>query len=1157
MPTGDIFPRSELLKAYKNWIGKPLCIDHKSNSVDHVRGVIVDTYYDKLHDRVIALAAIDKVNYADLARKVATGYANSVSMGVGVSKAICSDCGKVAQVEQDFCNHMRTKTGYGEINIGLNPIELSIVVNGADPKAKIKQVLASANFVRKALDNEDNKSDLVDELKNKFDEIKTKLDDLGSKIDSLEDQEEENFDETGDNEVGHISSSSESMHEAETENVNNTGFGQGVRADKQELLQKLASVETNLNNLMKDLKRFNEEQMSVKKAYFQGGGDVNEPTPGKPKYDKEEADLIRNNDDKQMVGQMDTGPVDGMHPGPESVGMNELERKKMLARAEVDERRIRRAAALKDAKERILGAKESFAQATGTVKDMKAGQALASASVCLRDKHGNKTLAGQVATVSDQLKMNGIGAGSLHQILQALKMYSTDPIVMNGVVELERVLNTKQASNNTGTMKREGYFQGGGEANEPTPGKVKYKKEDSDSIRDKEDKQMTGEKPFPNVGPVDGEFPGDKKKKEMLSRADKLSARFVKSADAYGDLDKGSSAWQVFLNDKLVMTASVNELTSNKSEILYEAVANKEFATKMLEKIRSVGLDGAKRLYKQAQTPPAPPPPAPDMGMGMDMGAPPPADPGAPVDQAGAEGDPKEKVNSAVTTLENAVSDLKEGLTALNGEQPQVATDVDLNAMPKAAARELAPLKQMRVKLNSGLRAGFKKAIAKITEQLEELNTVKEIYASPVSNDQKEYISVIVDDSLKAATQSTKEAKELLAAFVKYAKGTEALIKRAEMAEDEMPKDFEDELHNSDESALGELDQKMKEEDHVDLEDSMDSGDLDSESGDSDQEVEDALREMGLGEDSNMDDDSDEDMFDHGNHDDVTEEDSDEDELFNHGDMDSMPEDDDSGMADDMVMVPVKKDQVADMLPKAAFNLNTKEGRAQYRAKLASDAVKFSDMLGKAHPKGGTTVDFDVKPSNKGDHFEDLEEAHKVMLDVAKASPKVRKDAEEIYKLVSSGELDANQVDDLVAQGVDAEAVKYYKEYFGEADGGSEFASELVKDHAKASTEKDMETYRVKLARAYDLAYEMVSRELIPSDNQAVTAQVNEIMTWNDEGFASMKKVIARHSVSSLKKEGSFPTVGLMDSANYAPKVDEDFTDLLSKALSNASRRMF
>src|SRR3989304_461475 len=43
----DIFPECELLSAYKKWVGKPLCLDHKSSSVDSIRGVIVDTYYDK------------------------------------------------------------------------------------------------------------------------------------------------------------------------------------------------------------------------------------------------------------------------------------------------------------------------------------------------------------------------------------------------------------------------------------------------------------------------------------------------------------------------------------------------------------------------------------------------------------------------------------------------------------------------------------------------------------------------------------------------------------------------------------------------------------------------------------------------------------------------------------------------------------------------------------------------------------------------------------------------------------------------------------------------------------------------------------------------------------------------------------------------------
>lgn len=140
----DIFPEEELIKAHKKWVGRPLCLDHKSSSVDMIRGVIVDTFYDRKHKRVIALCALDKINYPDLARKVSTGYANSVSMGTAVGRAICTDCGKVARVEQDFCDHMRRKSCYGEINVDLNPIELSIVVNGADPKAQIRYVVAAA-----------------------------------------------------------------------------------------------------------------------------------------------------------------------------------------------------------------------------------------------------------------------------------------------------------------------------------------------------------------------------------------------------------------------------------------------------------------------------------------------------------------------------------------------------------------------------------------------------------------------------------------------------------------------------------------------------------------------------------------------------------------------------------------------------------------------------------------------------------------------------------------------------------------------------------------------------------------------------------------------------------------------------------------------------
>jgi len=149
---GDIFPETELLKAYKNWIGKPLCKDHVSSSVDGIRGVIVDTFYDPKFKRVHALFALDKKNYPDLARKVEAGYATNVSMGTAVGRSICSECQNVATVASEFCGHVQARTHYGEINLDLNPIELSIVVTGADPRAKIRKIVASLDEYRAQAD---------------------------------------------------------------------------------------------------------------------------------------------------------------------------------------------------------------------------------------------------------------------------------------------------------------------------------------------------------------------------------------------------------------------------------------------------------------------------------------------------------------------------------------------------------------------------------------------------------------------------------------------------------------------------------------------------------------------------------------------------------------------------------------------------------------------------------------------------------------------------------------------------------------------------------------------------------------------------------------------------------------------------------------------
>jgi len=432
---GDIFPEEELLKAYKKWIGKPLCVDHKSSEVDAIRGVIVDAYYDHKHKRVIGLCALDKVNFPELARKVATGYATCVSMGTAVGRAICTDCATVARVESEFCDHMKRKNSYGEINVDLQPIELSIVVNGADPRAKIKQIIASANYLQQRINSEQNviaklantnlDKEEVTRLQNEINELKSSLASFEKEFNEVSKE----VNKEGDlNDAISMTggTSNEPSDEMTVSNVSapygpSARYADGLLID----LRKMASVfESKLNNLQKTLNNIKEENMSdiSKKGYFQGAGGVNEPTPGTAKYPKDPMNDKLKTQDKHMVGQIDTGPVDGMHPGVDSSPTSEMELKKKLLRAQQEERALRRA---------------GFAQ---------------------------------------------------------------------------------QAKEVMATISKEGYFQGGGDVNEPTPGKRKYNVDPGEGKARKEDKQLQGKKPFTEVGKEDGLYGDDLKVKEKLSQ---------------------------------------------------------------------------------------------------------------------------------------------------------------------------------------------------------------------------------------------------------------------------------------------------------------------------------------------------------------------------------------------------------------------------------------------------------------------------------------------------------------------------------------------------------------------------------------------------------------------------------------------------------------
>src|SRR5208282_1202413 len=184
------------------------------------------------------------------------------------------------------------------------------------------------------------------------------------------------------------------------------------------------------------------------------------------------------------------------------------------------------------------------------------------------------------------------------------------------------------------------------------PNKPKYPKDKlNEELREYEDKQMVGQPPFPGVGPVDGLHPSpssaepkdELKRKEMLARAS-LRGRFVKAANNDGSLNKGKSAWEVFLGDRLLLTASVEDLCGGHvTDVLYDSIATKPFGAQLIEKVKVNGADAVSKIIKRGQAaPPPPPPPAdPSSAPGGDMGGG--GDSGPPAEDAGKSGDPKQK----------------------------------------------------------------------------------------------------------------------------------------------------------------------------------------------------------------------------------------------------------------------------------------------------------------------------------------------------------------------------------------------------------------------------------------------------------------------------------------------------------------------------------
>jgi hypothetical protein len=563
----DIFPEEELIKAHKKWVGKPLCLDHKSSSVDMIRGVIVDTYYDYPNKRVIALCALDKKNYPDLARKVSTGYAASVSMGTAVGKAICFDCGQVATVESEFCNHMRGKTTYGEINVDLNPIELSIVVNGADPRAKIRHIVAAANSIAQYIDSKEAFLKSAHE-------------------DSDLEAEEKDAEGSEDALLGALRDTLLSMRDG-------VHAFEGLLEEERPKKKDLRDLLEGFDDAYHKLDEASDKLSALQAEEYKERAEEAEQAEAEEKAEQDDSSdtceleqLQENEDDKECKLQED----ELNNSGNKIASLSNRDSKYFKISSAINSLLTNLNELKQDfgklytSEENNMTNKKAYFQGGGGVNEPTPG----------RPRYEPMGDAEAIRDTEDK-QMTGLGDGTgpvdgLHPG-DAEKKRELQRMAEQERRALRRQAALERAKNNL--AKKEAYYQGGGGPNEPQV----YPKEPFD--RD-EDRQMNGSGPFPEVGDTDGLYTGDLEKKEKLLRA-KLSAKFVKAASADGTDNPSASCWQVFADDKLILTATVAELAGNKADVLYDSIATKQFGRKILSTIRTSGFAKAAALFKGAQ----------------------------------------------------------------------------------------------------------------------------------------------------------------------------------------------------------------------------------------------------------------------------------------------------------------------------------------------------------------------------------------------------------------------------------------------------------------------------------------------------------------------------------------------------------------------------
>lgn len=170
----DAWPSSELKKAYKTFLGKPVFVNHVNDDPTKARGVVVACRFveDGKDKYIEVIQEVDAEKFPLLAKELIEGGLDSVSMGCEARRSVCSICGNESSNVFDMCDHVLNYKGTKingklvyETCYDLGFFELSYVFDPADETALISKVVtASDEFSEEISEEEKQELDNIDDF---------------------------------------------------------------------------------------------------------------------------------------------------------------------------------------------------------------------------------------------------------------------------------------------------------------------------------------------------------------------------------------------------------------------------------------------------------------------------------------------------------------------------------------------------------------------------------------------------------------------------------------------------------------------------------------------------------------------------------------------------------------------------------------------------------------------------------------------------------------------------------------------------------------------------------------------------------------------------------------------------------------------------------